>query len=224
MRPAFPKPKDMPRRKRVDHVETMLDGREVCDLRTRAGVREYKIRTLLMWHRQDGMCPRCKRRIAEEDASFDHVVPRGHGGAMRDDRIEIKVPVRWDEEGNVLEEVTIWQNECLHLWCNILKGSRREVREDANLRQSEIFTESITVDTFLDANETASSEAVREAEDDDEEAGSSSCDGSRTDDDGGMREDCDRAGDASSATDSGGAERLRPEQLPDAGDDSRVRG
>lgn len=117
------------RRKRREAFETKLDGREICDLRGRAGRREYRLRTLTMWHRQDGICPMCGKPIAEEDASFDHIIPRGFNGAFRDDRIEIRV------DGHV-----IWQNQCLHLWCNIKKGSRREVREDVLLRQTAMFT------------------------------------------------------------------------------------
>jgi len=148
----FPKPKDQPKPRRPG-IEVKLDGREVCDLSTRAGQREYHLRTIQMWHRQDGICPWCRLRIAKADASFDHEVPRGMGGAFRDDRIEVEV-----------NGVVVWQNQCLHLWCNIRKGSKREVREDALMRQTAIFTE-IGVDRKLQANSTADSGYACEATD-----------------------------------------------------------
>jgi hypothetical protein len=128
--------------KRLAGVEVKLDGREICDLTKRAGKREYKIRTLLMWHRQDGICPACGKRIAEDDATFDHEVPRGMDGAFRDDRIEI------ERNG-----VVVWQNQCLHFWCNVKKGSRRDY---PMLRQGEFFTE-IGVDRNVQATDAANS-------------------------------------------------------------------
>jgi len=170
-RPAFPKPKDMPRRRSVEPVATMLDGREVCDLRSRAGMAEYRLRTLKMWQRQNQRCPRCGRLIAWTEASFDHEVPRGYNGALRDDRIEIRVPVAWDEDGRVTEEKVVWQNQCLHLWCNIAKGSRREI---PLLRQTQIFTDAITVDRNLQSPETASVDLPSEGDDEEQDVGGSS--------------------------------------------------
>lgn len=164
-RPAFPKPKDMPRRKNVEHVVTMQDGREVCDLRSRAGMAEYKLRTLKMWQRQNQRCPACGKLIPWEKASFDHEVPRGHGGGFRDDRIEIRVAVAWNDDGNVTEVVTVWQNQCLHLWCNIKKGSSREV---VRLRQTQIFTDAITVDRNLQSPETPDSDRPYEGNDEED--------------------------------------------------------
>lgn len=157
----------------------MLDGREVCDLRTRAGMAEYKLRTLKMWQRQKQRCPRCRKLIPWEKASFDHEVPRGHGGAMRDDRIEIRVPMAWDDDGNVTEEKVVWQNQCLHLWCNVMKGS---VREMPMHPRPLIFTGAITVDRNLQSPETASVDLPYEGNDEEDSCDSNT--GSGPDGDG----------------------------------------
>lgn len=119
---TFPKPG---RRKR-QWLTVMRDQREVLDLETRKGQQEYRLRTTKMWQRQNGICPLCGHRIPWEQASFDHEVPRGMGGAMRDDRIEI-----------IANGQVVYQNQCVHLKCNILRGSRRMPVE--KLTQQPIF-------------------------------------------------------------------------------------
>lgn len=91
------------------------DGREVCDSKTPEGRAEYKRRTMAMWRRQDGRCGLCNEPLAKAEATFEHTIPRGMGGASRDDRIEYL-----DESGK-----TQWMNCAAHGWCNALKGSKR---------------------------------------------------------------------------------------------------
>jgi hypothetical protein len=91
-------------------VQRYPDGREVC-CDNAAGITEYKKRTMLMFARQDGVCPACNLRMSTWDATFDHDTPRGHGGARRDDRI--------------VNEHGMWMNRAVHLWCNARRGSRR---------------------------------------------------------------------------------------------------
>jgi hypothetical protein len=63
------------------------DGREVC-LDTREGWREYKRRVEIMWRRQNFRCCLCGKRLALQDATFEHQRRRGMGAAWRDDRVE----------------------------------------------------------------------------------------------------------------------------------------
>src|SRR5258708_6772031 len=90
-------------------------GRQVCDLKTAAGTREYEKRTEEMRIRQRELCPICTFYLSKEDATFEHEDLRGMGGARRDDRI-------WkvDEEGNKMP-----LNFAVHGWCNRSKGSQR---------------------------------------------------------------------------------------------------
>lgn len=91
-------------------VETMPDGRQLCDLSTAEGLREYKRRTQEMVTRQDELCAICGPDYVGQ-LVFDHALGRGHGGAHRDDRI-------LDESGQ-------WMNAALCNNCNGRKGSKR---------------------------------------------------------------------------------------------------
>lgn len=87
------------------------DGREECDCSAVAGHAEYKRRTWEMWRRQYGRCGLCGEPLARKAATFEHTIPRGMGGANRDDRIV-------DASGN-------WMNCAAHGECNAKKGSTR---------------------------------------------------------------------------------------------------
>ena len=110
----FPKPKEI--KQKNEAVKVYRSGREVCDLSTVAGSREYRNRIRLMLERQHGRCclggyiPECPGPLYLDQATFDHETPRGHGGGSRDDRIEI--------DGKPV-------NGAAHYICNGLKGSRR---------------------------------------------------------------------------------------------------
>lgn len=97
-------------------VKTHRDGREVCDLKTAAGRKEYQRRTELMLERQGGICclygyvESCPGTLRYEYATFEHQDGRGMGGAKRDDRTE--------KDGKPY-------NGAAHLLCNSIKGSLR---------------------------------------------------------------------------------------------------
>ena len=100
------------------------DGREVCDTKTAAGKREYDSRIDKMVIRQGHRC-RCGKSLCVKSPTgngvswyvpgelptFGHDIPRGHGGARRDDRIELP-------DGK-------WINHAECFECNSSKGSRR---------------------------------------------------------------------------------------------------
>lgn len=92
-------------------VKIFSDGREVCVTKTPAGKKEYRIRTMLMYERQGGLCAICRRPMDWLDMTFEHEAGRGHGGGHRDDRI-------FNEDGS-------WKNAAAHSLCNGLKSSRR---------------------------------------------------------------------------------------------------
>lgn len=97
------------KRKR-EPVQIMRNGREVCNLDTCYGRRDYKRRVKAMWERQHGWCAICGDPLRLEEATYDHDNGRGLGGGHRDDRIEVNgVP----------------QNTAVHLMCNVRKGSVR---------------------------------------------------------------------------------------------------
>ena len=87
----------------------MKDGREVC-IDTPMGRQVYKFRTNIMAERQKWKCALCGLLMTEETVSFDHEDGRGHGGALRDDRVEV-------------DGVRI--NAAVHVLCNAKKGSQR---------------------------------------------------------------------------------------------------
>lgn len=108
MIPAFPKPCQI--RKVPEAVRVLRDGREVCNLLTKAGRDEYERRKRVMWERQGKRCFLCGERLAWGEAMFEHWDGRGHGGGHRDDRIE--------KDGKPYNGVA-------HPLCNSLKGSKR---------------------------------------------------------------------------------------------------
>jgi len=113
----FPKPKDIHHEPEIVRYPDGPRGRQVVNMMTEAGKKEYRYRTWLMWKRQQGRCclegyiPQCPGRLPWEEASFEHETIRGMGGAFRDDRIELP-------DGS-------WINGASHLVCNALRGSRR---------------------------------------------------------------------------------------------------
>ena len=77
----------------MNGVTVYRGGREVCDLKTAAGQREYesRIRQMLEW--QKGICCLfarlncCPGPLLLDDAVFEHEDGRGMGGGRRDDRV-----------------------------------------------------------------------------------------------------------------------------------------
>jgi hypothetical protein len=113
MKPAFPKPKDVKRKREAVHV--FPDGRETCS-ESGAGLKEYRDRLLLMCDRQGWLCRVCGESMALTGASFDHEDGRGMNGSHRDDRIV--------KDGKPY-------NGAVHLKCNGEKGSKRGYGERA---------------------------------------------------------------------------------------------
>lgn len=114
MIPLFPKPSQI--KKKKPPVRVMKDGREICDLNTKAGHDEYDRRKRVMWERQERRCclegivPGCPGKLHWAEATFEHEAGRGYGGGHRDDRIELN--------GKRINGVS-------HPTCNTQKGSRR---------------------------------------------------------------------------------------------------
>jgi hypothetical protein len=81
-------------------VRVYRDGREVC-VDSPAGWREYKRRVKAMLERQEGRCALCGRRLALNDATFEHQRRRGMGAAWRQDAIR-------DAKGNPLNSAAHW--------------------------------------------------------------------------------------------------------------------
>ena len=110
--PEFPKPSDI--KHEPVTVRVMKDGREVCNLLTKAGRDEYTRRKRVMWERQKRRCclekhiAECPGKLTWSDAVFEHEAGRGHGGGTRDDRIEV--------DGKP-------QNGVAHPECNLKKAS-----------------------------------------------------------------------------------------------------
>jgi hypothetical protein len=93
-------------------VWTYPDGRQVCQLKTAVGLREYKKRTEDMLVRQKYRCALCGYWLHHAwQAVFDHEDGRGMNGAHRCDKI--------------LYEDGRWKNAALCNGCNSLKGSKR---------------------------------------------------------------------------------------------------
>ena len=103
-------------KKKPEAVKTYRDGREVCNLNCKAGHDEYDRRKRIMYDRQKGLCALCGLRLDKKWMQFDHEVPRGMGGAFRDDRLEIEVDGKMEP-----------RNHVVHPLCNSEKGSRRNV-------------------------------------------------------------------------------------------------
>lgn len=98
------------------------DGREVCNLLTKAGRDEYHRRVRAMWERQGGRCclekaiGDCPGKLRLADAMFEHQDGRGMDASRRDDRME--KPDR--KTGMMLP-----YNGAAHAVCNSRKGSIR---------------------------------------------------------------------------------------------------
>lgn len=118
--PLFPKPSQI--KKQPVAIRVLKDGKEQCNLLTTEGRHTYRDRTRQMWERQGHICclsghiKSCPGKLNWSDATFDHEIPRGHGGGSQDDRIEVPDP----KTGRMK-----WQNGAAHSWCNMMKGSRR---------------------------------------------------------------------------------------------------
>jgi hypothetical protein len=110
----YPKPKDE-KKPPKPMMKVFPDGREILDLKTKAGSDEYQRRKLEMWDRQGKRCALmitdiCKQRQGrwpKDEIQFGHEVSRG--GGKQDDRIEVDGKPR---------------NRALCAWCNSLQGSR----------------------------------------------------------------------------------------------------
>jgi hypothetical protein len=105
------------KRRRAEAVRVYRGGREVCQ-KSKAGLAEYKRRTIEMVDRQGNICGICKdpsvpmRPIEDHSflsATFQHADGRGSGGGRRNDSIA-------PETGNC----------AAHLKCNLELGSRRQ--------------------------------------------------------------------------------------------------
>ena len=114
----FPKPKD--KKKVREPMKVFPDGREILDLKTKAGSDEYQRRKLAMWERQGRRCALqitdiCKQRQgrwSKDDITYDH--ENGRGAGKQDDRILVM------RDGKL-----VWQNSAVCWFCNSAKGSRR---------------------------------------------------------------------------------------------------
>lgn len=113
---AFPKPGQIRRARPA--VKVFRDGREVCDLKVKAGMEEYRSRVSQMLTSQKGKCglqitPQCRAvngRLSRELAQFGHPKSRKHGGGARDDRLVI--------DGKPSGAMALCP------WCNAAQGSR----------------------------------------------------------------------------------------------------
>jgi hypothetical protein len=91
---AFPKPKDS-KKPPKPAVKVYRDGRECCNMLTKAGRDEYSHRVDIMFDNQGKRCglritPQCLEKQGRWPRSmmqFGH--PRSRGGGKRDDRISI---------------------------------------------------------------------------------------------------------------------------------------
>jgi len=98
------------------------DGREVCNLLTKAGRDEYARRKRVMWLRQgkrcclEGWAKDCPGALKWAEALFEHQDGRGMDGGKRDDRIE-----KPNRKTGKMEPY----NGVAHAWCNGKKGSVR---------------------------------------------------------------------------------------------------
>ena len=80
---AFPKPG----KKRREPIKR-VGNREICDSKTAGGRREYRMRLTIAWTKQRGLCALCGLPVALEEATADHISPRGMGGGSRSDNQE----------------------------------------------------------------------------------------------------------------------------------------
>ena len=127
----FPKPGQV--KKVRPPLKVFLDGREILDLKTKAGADEYQRRKLAMWERQGSrcilqitdICKQRKGRWPKDETTYDHF--NGRGAGKQDDRILVPI---LNEEGNpktgedgkpLMKE----QNAAVCWFCNSARGSRR---------------------------------------------------------------------------------------------------
>ena len=111
---AFPKPSQV--KKVREPIKIFPDGREILNIKTKAGMDEYQRRRLEMWERQGrrcalqitDICKQRKGRWPKDEIQFDH--ENGRGAGKQEDRIEI--------EGKQI-------NSAVCPWCNNAKGSRK---------------------------------------------------------------------------------------------------
>jgi len=85
------------------------DGRVIYDIKNASDMHEYRSLTLAMRERQNERCCLCGDWMSEESTTFEHQRSRGHGGAFRDDRIEIQ---------------GVRVNGASHALCNFQRGSK----------------------------------------------------------------------------------------------------
>jgi hypothetical protein len=118
MRNPMKRVRETPRRKskpkRREWLKVYEGGREVLDIRTALGLREYKARTYAMADRQGWLCAYCRLGMSEKDVTFDH--ERLRGVSRQDDRIWLPAT-----EGEMPKPI----NHALHGVCNQLRGSKR---------------------------------------------------------------------------------------------------
>jgi len=116
----FPKPKDVKKPPRP-MMKVFPDGREILDLKTKAGADVYQRRKLEMWDDRQGkrcalmitdICKQRQGRWPKDEIQFDH--EHGRGAGKRDDRIEVL------RDGKMVP-----QNAAVCPWCNSAKGSRK---------------------------------------------------------------------------------------------------
>lgn len=111
-----------PKKKVAPAVKVLKDGREICNVLTKAGRDEYIRRLRVMWERQGRRCcleknvGSCPGYLKISDAVFEHQDGRGHDAGHRDDRIE--------KPDRVTGEMKPY-NGAAHARCNILKASIR---------------------------------------------------------------------------------------------------
>jgi len=115
---GFPKPgKKQPAPFRTWYDKDGKVRRAICNTRTKRGRDVYDALKEMMFLRQEGICPLCRKRLTRKWAQFDHTIPRGMGGGSRDDRIRVQVN----------DGVWVDQNQVVHPGCNSIKGSRRNL-------------------------------------------------------------------------------------------------
>ena len=108
MLPLFPKPSQV--KKKREPIKVYPDGREVIDIKTKAGMDEYMRRKRVAWEEQKRICSLCHLPLKWADSSVDHKKPRGMGSGSRDDR-----------QFNIA---------AAHHWCNAARGSKRTGYEE----------------------------------------------------------------------------------------------
>jgi 5-methylcytosine-specific restriction endonuclease McrA len=88
------------------HFEVTKDNRLIIDLSTPKGREMRDTITAKAWTRDNCICGICGKYVCLLEAVGDHIIPRGMGGATRNDSLE-----------NI---------QAVHPKCNGLKGSQRD--------------------------------------------------------------------------------------------------